>query len=94
MTTISPDMTIYRVLVHEAEEGGYWGEVLGLPGCVSQGESEEELMVNLREAMDAVLKAQQETPPVSYLLVEPTVAEKDSRTFFTHEPETWTVIGG
>ncbi len=91
MTTIIPDMNIYRVLVHEAEEGGYWGEVIGLPGCVSQGESEEELMVNIREAIEAVLAAQQET---GYILVEPTLAEKDSRIFFTHEPGTWTAIGG
>ena len=91
MTTIKPEIHRLKVLVHEAEEGGFWGEVLGLPGCVSQGESEEELMVNIREAIEAVLDAQQET---GYILVEPTLAEKDSRIFFTHEPETWTAIGG
>jgi predicted RNase H-like HicB family nuclease len=44
------------ILVHEAEEGGYWGEVLELPGCVSQGESLEELRANMREAIEAVLE--------------------------------------
>ncbi len=91
MTTIRPDIDRLKVLVHEAEEGGYWGEVLGLPGCVSQGETEEELMVNMRESIEAVLAAQLET---GYILVEPTLAEKDSHTFFTHEPGTWTAIGG
>ena len=43
------------LLVYEAEEGGFWGEVHGLPGCVSQGETVDELRVNLLEAMEAVL---------------------------------------
>ena len=35
----------FTVLVHEGEEGetGYWGEVIELPGCVSQGETSAEL---------------------------------------------------
>ena len=32
-----------KVVVHEAEEGGYWGEVPSIPGCASQGETLEEL---------------------------------------------------
>ena len=94
MTTIRPDIIVdrFRVLMHEADEGGYWGEVLGLPGCVSQGESEEELMINIREAIDAVLTAQEEMT-VGYIQVEPTLAEKESHIFYRHEPETWTAVG-
>jgi predicted RNase H-like HicB family nuclease len=44
-----------KVLVHEAEEGGYWGEVPALPGCASQGETVEELLGNLREAIEGWL---------------------------------------
>lgn len=44
-----------KIVVHEAEEGGYWGEVPALPGCASQGETLEELMVNLREAIEGCL---------------------------------------
>lgn len=40
-----------KVLVHEAEEGGFWGEVPASPGCASQGETLEELIANLREAV-------------------------------------------
>jgi len=47
-----------KVIVHEAEEGGYWGEVPGLPGCASQGETLEELMQNLHEAIEGVLGAE------------------------------------
>ena len=44
-----------KVIVHEAEEGGYWGEVPALPGCASQGETIEDLMRNLREAIEGYL---------------------------------------
>lgn len=44
-----------KVLVHEAEEGGFWGEVPSIPGCASQGESIEELLANLREAIEGCL---------------------------------------
>ena len=27
-----------KVIVHEAEEGGYWAEVPAIPGCATQGE--------------------------------------------------------
>jgi predicted RNase H-like HicB family nuclease len=40
-----------KVVVHEAEEGGYWAEVPAIPGCATQGETMEELMANVCEAM-------------------------------------------
>jgi predicted RNase H-like HicB family nuclease len=40
------------IRVHAAEEGGYWAEVLNLHGCASQGETIEELMSNICEAID------------------------------------------
>ena len=46
-----------KVVVHEAEEGGYWGEVPALPGCASQGETIDELMKNLHEAVEGYLSA-------------------------------------
>jgi len=48
-------MSTYLVVVHQEPEGGYWGEVPALPGCYSQGESLEELLANLREAVQGVL---------------------------------------
>ena len=44
-----------KIVVHEAEEGGYWAEVPALPGCVSQGETMDELLANMREAIQAWL---------------------------------------
>ncbi|MFC1713151.1 type II toxin-antitoxin system HicB family antitoxin [Candidatus Poribacteria bacterium] len=42
----------YTVIIHIAEEGGYWAEVPALPGCFSQGETVEEILENTREAVD------------------------------------------
>ena len=46
----------YSVVVHEAEEGGFWVEVPALPGCYSQGESLEETLENVREAISLYLE--------------------------------------
>ncbi|MGQ9533442.1 MAG: type II toxin-antitoxin system HicB family antitoxin [Desulfotomaculales bacterium] len=50
----------YTVIIHSAEEGGYWAEVPALPGCYSQGESIEETICNVREAIEAHLEALRE----------------------------------
>jgi len=90
----------YTVIVHEAEEGGFWGEVLELPGCVSQGETIDEFRRNIREALDAVLESESQAPRIQ-MYTEP---EKDFREFAIQESrgeevgraevsETWTATG-
>jgi predicted RNase H-like HicB family nuclease len=44
-----------QVVVHEEEEGGYWAEVPAIPGCATQGETFEELLHNLYEAVEGCL---------------------------------------
>ncbi len=44
-----------KAVVHEAEEGGFWAEVPALPGCATQGETLDELLANLREAIEGYL---------------------------------------
>jgi predicted RNase H-like HicB family nuclease len=44
-----------KVIVHEAEEGGFWAEVPAIPGCATQGETFEELLQNLYEAIEGCL---------------------------------------
>ena len=41
-----------KVLVHHAEEGGYWAEIPALPGCISEGENLDETLANVREAAE------------------------------------------
>ncbi len=45
------------IVVHEAEEGGFWAEVPTVPGCATEGDSMEELIQNLREAIEGCLSA-------------------------------------
>ena len=49
-------MNKFAAVIHAEPSGGYWGEVPSLPGCYSQGETVEELLNNLREAIAGVLE--------------------------------------
>ncbi|MBV9282359.1 MAG: type II toxin-antitoxin system HicB family antitoxin [Chloroflexi bacterium] len=47
-----------RAIVHtvpESEGGGYWAEVPALPGCMTQGETYDELLRNIQEAVEGWL---------------------------------------
>ncbi|CCQ53187.1 MULTISPECIES: type II toxin-antitoxin system HicB family antitoxin [Crocosphaera] len=50
-----------KVIIHEAEEGGFWAEVPALPGCATQGDTFEELLQNLYEAIEGYLSVDIET---------------------------------
>ncbi len=50
------------VIVHDAEEGGYWAEVPSIPGCATQGETFEELLKNLYEAVEGCLSVEVNKP--------------------------------
>jgi predicted RNase H-like HicB family nuclease len=45
----------FQVVIHKAEEGGYWAEVPEIPGCASQGETLDEVTENIREAATGCL---------------------------------------
>lgn len=45
----------FKVVVHNAEEGGCWAEVPAMPGCLTQGDTWEELLHNIYEAFEACL---------------------------------------
>ena len=51
-----------KVVVHEAEEGGYWAEVPAIPGCATQGDTYEELMQNVHEAIEGCLSVDVDEP--------------------------------
>ena len=52
-----------KVVVHEAEEGGFWAEVPAIPGCATEGETFEELLENLYEAVEGCLSVDVESIP-------------------------------
>ncbi|OIP92160.1 MAG: HicB family protein [Syntrophaceae bacterium CG2_30_49_12] len=44
-----------KIVIHEAEEGGYWAEVPSIPWCATQGDSFDELLSNIYEAVEGCL---------------------------------------
>jgi len=49
-----------KILIHQDEKSGYWAEVPSLPGCFTQGETMDDLLTNLYEAIDGYLKVKEE----------------------------------
>lgn len=47
-----------KVVIHEAEEGGYWAEVPAIPGCATQGDTFDELLHNIYEAVEGCLSVE------------------------------------
>lgn len=46
-----------KVEIHTDPDGGFWARVPALRGCVTEGDTREELMANLREAVEGWLEA-------------------------------------
>ena len=53
-----------KVIVHEAIEGGYWAEVPAIPGCATEGDTWDELLSNLYEAIEGCLSIDVSTLPI------------------------------
>jgi predicted RNase H-like HicB family nuclease len=53
-------MSKFTAVIHTETSGGYWGEVPALQGCHSQGETVDEVLANLREAIAGVIEETQE----------------------------------
>lgn len=65
----------YRVLLEQDEDGIYVAEVPALPGCLSQGDTREEALNNIKEAIAAYLDSLADhdepiPPPISEEIVE------------------------
>jgi predicted RNase H-like HicB family nuclease len=45
-----------KAIIHPAAEGSYWAEVPALPGCITEGDSMEEVMANLKDAIEGWLE--------------------------------------
>ena len=45
-----------RVILEPSEEGGYTATVPSLPGCVSEGDTRQEALKNIREAIELYLE--------------------------------------
>ena len=45
-----------KVYLKPSEEGGYTAIVPSLPGCISEGETKQEALKNIREAIELYLE--------------------------------------
>ena len=50
-----------KVIIHQAEEGGFWAEVPAIPGCATQGDTFEELLQNIYEAVEGCLSVDEKS---------------------------------
>ncbi|MBN2302980.1 MAG: type II toxin-antitoxin system HicB family antitoxin [Anaerolineae bacterium] len=67
-------MPTRQVILHPDETGGYWVDVPSLPGCISQGDTKEEALANIKEAIELMIEGLIEdgdpVPPAHPFLVE------------------------
>ena len=54
-----------KVVIREAEEGGFWAEVPAIPGCATQGDSFEDLLSNIYEAVEGCMSVENQEVPLS-----------------------------
>jgi len=50
-----------KAIIHPAEEGGYWAEVPALPGCITEGDSMDEVLNNLKDVIQGWLDVANES---------------------------------
>ncbi len=55
------------MIIEKDEDGFFVGEVVGIPGCYSQGETIEELMENIKEAIKAGIEDMEEKPAANFV---------------------------
>jgi predicted RNase H-like HicB family nuclease len=66
-------MARYQVVIEpDLEDGGYVVHCPGLPGCISQGQTREEALANIKEAIEAYLEslAKDKLAPPGYVRAE------------------------
>ncbi len=51
-----------KVILEPSDEGGYTAYVPSLPGCISEGDTMEETLANIREAIDLYLEEEEPLP--------------------------------
>ena len=65
----------YRVVIEQDEDGAFVAECPTLPGCISQGNSREEAIANIKEAIAGYLASLEKhgdpiPPPITEEFVE------------------------
>ncbi len=53
-----------RIVLEPSDEGGYTVYAPSLPGCISQGETWDEALANIREAIELYLAPTEDEAPI------------------------------
>ena len=53
-----------KIVFEKSDEGGFTVYVPGLPGCISEGDSKEEAMANIKEAIALYLEPVEDDLPI------------------------------
>ena len=61
---------ILKVIFESSDDGGYTVYVPSLPGCISEGDTIEEAMANIREAIELYLE------PEDFVVEEGTIVKE------------------
>ena len=56
-----------KAIIHPAEEGGYWAEVPALPNCITEGDSMDEVINNIQDAIQGWLEVINESQKLDCL---------------------------
>lgn len=65
----------YRIIIEQDEDGMFVAECTALPGCISQGETREETLANIKDAIRGYLESLKKhgepiPPPIEEEVVE------------------------
>lgn len=58
----------YHVLIEQDEDGTYIGRALGLKGCVTQGDTVDDLMQHMKEAIELYLETEQSSSEETHFI--------------------------
>ncbi|MBI2844225.1 MAG: type II toxin-antitoxin system HicB family antitoxin [Armatimonadetes bacterium] len=61
---------VFKIVLEPSDEGGYTAIVPSLPGCISEGESVDEAMQNIREAIELYLEPVEDYDQTDNVLVK------------------------
>jgi len=62
----------FKVVLESSEDGGFTVYVPSLPGCISEGETEQEALTNIQEAIELYLEPVED----DWVLTEETMVQE------------------
>ena len=60
----------FNMIIEEDEDGGYIGRVPELQGCLTQGDTIDELIKNMKEAIELCLEEEQEQEGTKFVGIQ------------------------